>query len=340
MINATTRHQIFLQRYAGTQTKQLLAFIYNLQHKIDNLMPGTELNKVRYVKMLTAFKEYADALTKSMVNGVTKDLKELVKYEAAFTDRIINQAANSTKVGFETVVPTTAQLNAAAFTSIIDTKIGTGVGAKTVGDTLEKFGVKIAGAIINSIRQGYATGQTNQQISDNIAEIALQKITKNQANAVARTVTNYVSNSAKESFYQENSDLITGYQVVATLDDRTTLECAALDGQVFDKDSFEAPPYHWGCRSTYIGVIDPKYSVSSPGAVRPSRGSDGTEEVKASTTYNTWLRDQSDDFIKDVLGAERGQMFIDGASVQSFVDHNYAPINLDELKAKDGEHNT
>ncbi len=341
MVDATTRHQIFLQRYAGTQTKQLLTFIKNLTIKAQTLLDnaGTELNKARYVKMIAGFKDYAQALNNSMANSVTKNLKELVKYEAAFTDRIVNQAANTDKVGFETIIPTTAQLNAAAFTTIIDTKIGTGVGAETVGDTLEKFGAKVAGSMLQSIRQGYATGQTNQQISDIIGEIAGQKITSNQANAVARTVTNYVANSAKDSFYQENSDLITGYQVVATLDDRTTLECAALDGQVFDKDEFEAPPYHWNCRSTYIGVIDPQYSVSSPDAVRPSKGSDGTEEVPAGTTYNSWLRGQSEEFQDEVLGKTRGDMFRDGASVQSFVDHNYTPYTVDELKVMDDTHN-
>lgn len=341
MVDATTRHQIFLQRYAGSQTKQILAFVIELQNKVDDLMPDTDnLTKARYTKMLAAFNDYASALTSSMVDNVTADLTSLVKYEADFTDRIVNQSANTDAVGFETTVPTTAQLNAAAFTTVMDSSVpDLGLtGGLTVGDALSAYGSKIAGAMVKSIRQGYATGQTNDQISDSIQEIVGQKITTTQANAVARTVTNYVANSAKESFYSENDDLITGYQVVATLDDRTTLTCAALDGQVFDKDDFDAPPYHWNCRTTYIGVIDKQYSVSSPDAVRPSKGDDGPEEVAAQTTYNSWLRQQSDEFINEVLGPERGQMFIDGASVQSFVDHNYTPYTVDELKAKDDEH--
>jgi hypothetical protein len=503
----------------------------------------------------------------------------------------------------------------------------------TVAKALDSYGAKIAGGIIQTIRQGYATGETTQSITKNIQDLVEQKITRAQAISVARTVVNHVSNSAKESFYKENDDLITGYQVVATLDDRTTLtcfldttqvinlgelenvfrcqysgeiitittasgkqlsgtpnhpiltpegflplgelnprehvvytatdeavkvfadqdismhanigqlfntvnepsrfdifrkcptqtdfygdgeffkgeidivsikgelrsdfharlhkriideclsfvhrrvylptvsffnkhfitrlpilqpsgfnsifkqntvqstfrqpqfnynftrscsvpvhfqgsdsarvalasldilhnsssfeqigdccngsailsseststgtslvfedniisvkrefknchvyslsssiglyiasgvivkNCAALDGQVFDKDEFEYPPYHWNCRSTYIGVIDPKFGIFNPGAARPSKGSDGAEEVAAGTTYNSWLRKQSDEFQNDVLGVKRAELFRSGESVQSFVDHNYQPYTLDELKAKDSQHN-
>jgi SPP1 gp7 family putative phage head morphogenesis protein len=341
MVDATTRHQIFLQRYAGSKTKQLIAFVKKLELKAKYLMPddATPLTKARYVKMVSAFQDYSAALKNSTVTKVMADLKSLTRYEADFTKRIIDQSANTDAVGFETVVPTPAQLDAAAFSDVMGSNIGTGIeGGLTVADALDTYGSKIAGSIIQNIRQGYATGQTNREISQSIQDLVGEAITRSQANAVARTVTNFVANAAKESFYTENDDLITGFQVVATLDSRTTLECASLDGQVFDKEDFEAPPYHWNCRTTYIGVIDPQYSVSSSDAVRPSKGSDGTEEVAASTTYNSWLREQSDEFQNEVLGKERADMFRGGASVQSFVDHNYQPYTIDELKAKDAEH--
>jgi SPP1 gp7 family putative phage head morphogenesis protein len=331
MVDSTTRHQIYLQRYAGAQTKQILAFVQQLE---DNV-----LTKARYVKMLAGFKAFADSLTNYMVGGVISNLQDLAQYEADFTKRIIDQSANTDVAGFETVVPTVDQLNAAAFTSIMDTTVGTGIGSYTVQDALENYGAKLAGGIVQLIRQGYAVGDPTDKISSDIQDYVGEKITQSQATAVSRTITNYVANSAKDTFYEENDDLITGYQVVATLDDRTTLECAALDGEVFDKDNFESPPYHWNCRSTYIGVIDPQYSISNPGTSRPSRGEDGYEEVSAGTTYNAWLKTQSSEFQDSVLGKERGQMFRDGASVQSFVDHNYQPYTIDELKAMDDEHN-
>lgn len=343
MIDATTRHQIFLQRYAGSQAKQILQFIKQLQAKLDGMLPNEDnlLTKARYTKMLSAFKDFASALTLNMKNGVITDLKSLAKYEAEFTKRIMDQASNTSVAGFETVVPTTKQLYAAAFSSVMDSSVPNSglTGGLTVADALSNYGAKIAGGMTQIIRQGYATGATTKSISQAIEDYVGQGITKAQANSVARTVTNYVSSSAKSSFYEENDDLITGYQVVATLDDRTTLTCAALDGQVFDKDDFEAPPYHWNCRSTYIGVVDPKYGVSNPGAARPSKGSDGSEEVDPGTTYNAWLRKQSPEFQDNVLGKERADLFRAGASVQSFVDGNYTPYTMDELRAKDDEHN-
>lgn len=343
MIDATTRHQIYLQRYAGTQAKQIIHFVNGLTATITQRLESTDnvFTKARYVKLIKSFKDYSESLTNGMKNGVVDNLKDLAIYEANFTKRIMDNSANTDIAGFETTVPTIAQLNAAAFTTVMDSSVpDLGLtGGLTVADALTNYGAKIAGGIIQIIRQGYAAGDTTKTISNSIQEYVGQKITTAQANAVARTITNYVSSSAKESFYQENDDLITGYQVVATLDDRTTLTCAALDGQVFDKDSFDAPPYHWNCRTTYIGVVDPKFNISNPGAARPSRGSSGAEEVQPGTTYNAWLRKQSDSFQNDVLGKERADMFRSGASVQSFVDHNYTPYTLDELKAMDDTHN-
>jgi hypothetical protein len=49
--------------------------------------------------------------------------------------------------------------------------------------------------------------------------------------------------------------------VVVTHDDRLSDICEELDGQRFSKEEFKPPPYHFGCRSTFIGVVDPEFAI-------------------------------------------------------------------------------
>lgn len=341
MIDASIRHQVYLQRYAGSQSKQILAFVRKLEDKIIKLLanePDT-LVKNRYTKLISAFKQFATALNTDLAKGRIIDLKELAKYEADYTKRLLDTSANleAAAIPFETVVPATRQLYSAAFDTIMDSTIpksGLDGGLK-VSDALEKYGAKTAGNIIQTIRQGYAIGQSTDVISANIQDLLHQKIVRTQADSLARTITNHVAHKSRFEFYQENDDIITGYQIVAVLDSRTTLICASLDGKIFPKRDFDPPPYHWNCRSTFIGVVDPKYNIKTPGVTRPSKGADGTKAVDAGTNYDKWLRTQPLKFQEDVLGVERAKLFRDGAKVDSFVDHNYTPLTLRQLRAKD-----
>lgn len=342
MIDATVRHQVFLQRYASNTTKQLLAYIKKLEQSIlSNLSPrDTVLTKARYVKLIKAFKELSSSLSKANNKKIKNDLTALLQYEAEFTKRILDQSVNIDKVPFETVLPTKEQLTTAAFGNTMVSKVPLGLtGGITVAEALDTFGAKIAGNIVSKIKEGYVTGQTTQVISKSIQDYVGENLIKSQAQALARTITNHLASTAKLEFYKQNDAIIESYQIVAVLDSRTTLICASLDGKVFPKNEFRAPPYHWNCRTTYIGVVMKKYAISFPDSTRPAKGADGIQSTPGGSTYNSWLRAQPSSFQDEVLGPTRGQLFRSGMSVDKFVDENHVPYTLDELKAKDTEHN-
>lgn len=342
-----------MQRYGAGINKQLLSFIDNLkaitQKQIDSLSGKTinpSLTLARYTKLKDNITTLSTALRADMISNIKGDLSNLAIYEADFTKRLLDQASNLRKVGFETVVPTVKQLQASAFASILDGKIpnananGDGL---TVQKALDTYGRQATSEVLQTIRVGYAAGNTIAEMRKDIMSTLFPELdskqNRNKASALARTITNHVSASARDEFYQSNDDIITGYQVVATLDDRTTLTCAALDGQVFDKDDFEKPPYHWNCRTTFIGVVDKKYTIQLADQGRVAKGDDGPETVSTKSNYNEFLSQQSSAFQDDVLGPERGALYRAGLDdVTHFVDENYHPINLDELKTKDNEH--
>jgi len=105
--------------------------------------------------------------------------------------------------------------------------------------------------------------------------------------AVVRTTVNQVQNAASQSVYQANSDITAKYQYVATLDSRTSLICASLDGQTFEYNKGPIPPQHFNCRSTTVPVLDDDELERMFPDTRPS----ATGRVPQNTNYGTWLKD-------------------------------------------------
>ena len=82
------------------------------------------------------------------------------------------------------------------------------------------------------------------------------KLANKQVMAIVRTSVNQVQNAASQAVYKANRDITAKYQYVATLDSRTSLICASLDGKIFDYNAGPLPPQHFNCRSTTVPVLD------------------------------------------------------------------------------------
>jgi len=130
-----------------------------------------------------------------------------------------------------------------------------------------------------------------------------------QAEGIARTAINHISNVAHEEVYRENADVLEGVQFSATLDSRTTPICARWDGTVWSLDDpgIQRPPLHFNCRSQLIPVVDWKGLglEPPPPATRASAGG----PVPASQTYEDWFRKLGPSEQNDIIGATRADLF-------------------------------
>ena len=113
------------------------------------------------------------------------------------------------------------------------------------------------------------------------------KLANNQVIAIVRTSVNQVQNAASQAVYKANRDITAKYQYVATLDSRTSLICASLDGKIFDYNAGPLPPQHFNCRSTTVPVLDDAELERMFPDTRPS----ATGRVPQDMNYGTWLRD-------------------------------------------------
>lgn len=195
------------------------------------------------------------------------------------------------------------------------------------------------------------------------------EITRREAAGIVRTAVNSYANEARRQFALENDDVVDRELFVATLDSRTTPVCRARDGDVYEIGEGPTPPLHWLCRSLRVMLLDPEaigvrpFKASTermlveefaqnrrlPGNLRRRvdlpRGTkkafdefarrrvrELTGQVPAKVNYDQWLRRQSQDFQRDVLGATRARLYRDGGmSLDRFVDRVGKEIPLRDL---------
>jgi SPP1 gp7 family putative phage head morphogenesis protein len=118
------------------------------------------------------------------------------------------------------------------------------------------------------IEEGIRNGDPTKDI---MAKLRLEHpdFAANRLENIARTETAEVYEQASVSEY-EAEDSIVAYEVVATIDSRTTAVCRHRNGMVIPKDKVNGwkPPYHYFCRTQLVPVFDFENQDVTPKAVR------------------------------------------------------------------------
>jgi len=152
-------------------------------------------------------------------------------------------------------------------------------------------------------------------------------VSRNQAETLVRTSAQSVGNRAAMNVYEENGDLIKGYEAVTTLDGRTSRICMArtgsawyVNGEPFPTSATQEgfpgpPPWHFKCRTQLSPVtyswdelierasgrrLDKLNTV--PDSARATMdGQIGSGRVR---TFDDWLNIKGDEFARNKLGPE------------------------------------
>lgn len=160
----------------------------------------------------------------------------------------------------------------------------------------------------------------------------LDKTTR-ETRAIVRTAINEVASTAQWETYRRETEITTTYTYVATLDGRTTLICAALDGQSFRYDDPKAPrpPMHWNCRSAIVPDIDWK-ALGLDAPPEGVRATQGGGKVKEATDYDAWLRGKSSAEQDRILGPERAKLFRGGVKLRDMVRDDTTVLTVAQLR--------
>ncbi len=138
------------------------------------------------------------------------------------------------------------------------------------------------------IPQGIILGYSPKKV----AKIASKTLNTNYNSAVrlARTEYNYIMNQAVIDGYKESG--INQYQILATLDARTCIECGELDLKLFEVGTemigINYPPFHPNCRCTTIPYFEPDEFDTATTRVAKDEY-DIAYEVPTDLNYNEWV---------------------------------------------------
>ena len=106
--------------------------------------------------------------------------------------------------------------------------------------------------LIHALMRGEAPQSLIKTISDKMG------VSKRNAGRLVMTESAWVSSEATKDSYKDLG--VERYEILATLDTRTSDICQEMDGRVFDMTDYQsgvtAPPFHPYCRSTTVPYFD------------------------------------------------------------------------------------
>lgn len=182
--------------------------------------------------------------------SVTYECKKLSENEVKWGKRVAKEMTGEKKLN----EPEQLQLNL-----VVENTLSSG---RTLQQWFLKIAADDAARIETVVQQGFSSGLSIDEIVRQIIGTkandyrdGIFNTTRNEANNIARTICNGIANSAKMAFYQANDDVITGVEILATLDGRTCPVCASLDRKRYKMD--ETPPslpLHHQCRCVLLPV--------------------------------------------------------------------------------------
>lgn len=201
-------------------------------------------------------------------------------------------------------------------------------------DHMAKWADDVVFAMQAEIRTGIIEGEGIEPMQRRLRRVAEIKYIRD-ARTIARTYTAHVTNAARANLYEQNEDVISKEQWLATLDDRTCIRCAKLDNKTFSVGKGTQAPLHMNCRCLRIPITRSAEALAERGIVgtRAARNADGmTGEVPADMAFPQWLPRQSEAIQKEVLGAKRFELFKNGTPLHKFVNDENQIIPLSKLK--------
>ena len=138
-----------------------------------------------------------------------------------------------------------------------------------------------------TIPQAFATGENSRVLGRQLAD--RMGVSARAGERLVRTEVNHAANTSTIHGLREAG--VEYYQLLATLDLRTSDACQSLDGKIFRVvDAIvgvNLPPIHPNCRSTIIPWFPPD-EFDGP-SVRAARGADGSYyTVPGNMTYKEW----------------------------------------------------
>lgn len=179
------------------------------------------------------------------------------------------------------------------------------------------------------VQTGIQRGLTTDEIVRGLKGTKTQAgILEQPRHAVAALVRTAATNASAQTRIKSFEGIgVTHWRFVATLDHRTSKQCAATDGKVFPLGEGPLPPLHPNCRSTAV----PDFGREPEGTRASMHG-----QVPADTSFAKWLETQPRAAQDQVLGKTVATAWRSGKlTIEQMLGRDMQPLTLRELKELD-----
>ena len=146
--------------------------------------------------------------------------------------------------------------------------------------------VQLVSELENTLTQSIMRGHAPKKA---IAQIAARmKVSRTKAGRLVMTESAFFASAAQKDAFTDLD--VEKFEIIATLDSRTSDTCRYLDGKVIPMKDYKpgvtAPPFHVWCRTTTAPYFGDEFTVNEQRAARDEDGKYYT--VPASMKYHEW----------------------------------------------------
>lgn len=336
LLEASIRHGINLDSLSREKVREIISLLKDGNLKILGILAEedlTYLGRERMLRILNEIKKVSVEAYRAVNKKLKDDLLDIAEYEVDYNKNLL-----------ETTLP--VELSVSTVTretliSLIDTHP---IEGDHVGDWVNHLYHNKRRAIEKAIKMGVLDGDPTGKIIRTIRgtrklaykDGVIEKC-RSEIEALVRTSINSITTQARNELYKANTDIVKKWKFVATLDSRTSLNCASLDGKTYDIGTGPMPPRHFNCRSTTAPIVKSWKELGvklsdHPEGVRSSL--DGA--VPESLNYSDWLHKQDKSFVEEILGKKRANLFIENQlNIDKFVNNSGGVLSLKDLKKLD-----
>lgn len=331
--DAIIRHALDLQRLSAGEEAKALETLRQLEAELRMLLASRDLTDAGKREIEALIRE-ADKAIEAGYSKLPIDTQTLFAHVAERTTEIMAATFPARAVSAE-------RLASLAKEVLIDGAPTSAWWRRQAGTLQFQFAAQV--------KQGVVNGETMEQIVSRIVgkggEIGVMEVAKRHARALVHSSVMSAANQARLAVFKKNARFLSGVRWLATLDSHTCRTCMALDGQAWDLEGeplkgttmdFQLPPAHTACRCVATAipkkVLDEIFGVKGLDARVEPDGRASKDGVTSAMTFTEFLKRQPPEFVEEVLGTKRAEMYLAGKlTLRDLVSGSGRPLTLEEL---------
>lgn len=301
-LDQTINHQIQLERYKNSVSKDLAIRIQELAKKTNSILASIDDTKASIRKALVEVNKLIDDTFDSIELDILEELKDWLLAEITWVAK--NEEVNITEEDRN------------AFIAVILASL---VRGNTLGQWLRgirnNVKIQVRTNVLNGVNDKLnlmqilrtIRGSSSRRFKDGI----WSKIS-NHLDSISNTAIQAYSNQAKMEIWQEAS--AKKYIWLSVLDSRTSHICRGRSNKIYVVGDGPTPPAHPRCRSSIMLY---------------------TKGMDIPQSYSEWLRKQPREDVEDILGKGKANLFLSNKiTLDKFTKPSGRELTLKELKAK------